>query len=205
MIVTFDDYLIKTQSGKDIENGIVYCSYKNDTICYTRKYVKPKTTAHNREYGAKLKKISLLYKTVPDTFKESLQIYAHAYNKQLLPARKGVVNAFNIFVKALCNHNVRLTDLDSLQSVVALIGGTVNSWIEKGLLQRVKAKIPNVNMLTETMQMPLNTQSKLILQTLLYIAYINGIIKPFPNTTNHAPLVTKARSSPFPREKWDYG
>jgi len=206
MIVNFEDYFIKTMSGKDIAAGVVYCSYKNDTICYTRKYVKPKTTPHNREYGAKLKKISLLYKIVPDAFKESLRIYANAYNKQLLPAKKGVVNAFNVFVKALCNHNVSLSDLDSLESVVSLCGGTVNSWVEHGLLQMVKANIPNVDILPVIIQVANTTENQAILQyTLLYITYITSILKPFRQTTTHAPSVIKARSSPFSRWKGDYG
>jgi len=147
MIVTFDEDHVKTQSGKDIENGVVYCSYKNDTICYTRKYVKPKTTAHNREYGAKLKKISLLYKTIPDTFKDSLKVYAQAYNQQLLPAKKAPLNAFNIFVKALCCRKVSLKDLDSIENIVHLFGGCIDKWINNGLLEKIKTKILDVDIL----------------------------------------------------------
>jgi len=184
MIVDLEEYCIKTISGKDIENGIVYCSYKNDTICYTRKYVKPKTTAHNREYGAKLKKISLLYKAVPNTFKECLCIYANAYNQQLRPAKNGGVNGFNIFTKALCNGKVSITDLDSIESVVSSFGSTISSWEEHGLLQKVKAIIPNVDILTGTEQPADIAEQRAILQyTLLYIVYITSLLKPFSKTT----------------------
>jgi len=197
MIVDLEEYCIKTISGKDIEKGIVYCSYKNDTICYTRKYVKPKTTAHNREYGAKLKKISLLYKAVPDTFKECLRIYAQAYNQQLRPPKNGGVNAFNIFTKSLCNSNVSLTDLDSLQSVASLYGSTISCWVEHGLLQKVRVIIPNVDILTGLAQPSDTANNRAILQyTLLYIVYITSILKPFRKTTPYA--------SQSPPLKWGY-
>jgi len=191
MIVDLTEYCIQTRSGKDIEEGVVYCSYKNDTICYTRKYVKPKTTAHNRLYGAKLKKISLLYKAIPDTFKETLRIYANAYNQQLRPAKNGGVNGFNIFTKALCNGKVSLTDLDSLQSVVSSYGSTISSWVEQGLLQKVKAIIPNVDILTGSEQPADTAENRAILQyTLLYIVYITSLLKPFSK------IITSVSQSP---------
>jgi len=191
MIVNLEEYYIKTISGKDTQSGVVYCSYKNDTICYTRKYVKPKTTAHNRLCGAKLQKISLLYKVVPDSFKECLRLYAHAYNKQLLPAKKAPVNAFNIFVKALCNHKVSLSDLDTIERIVSLYGGTISSWVEHSLLQEVDAKIPNIDILTGIMRVNTDTEPQTIIKyTLLYMFYIASILKSFHQAA-HAPFAIK--------------
>jgi len=146
MIVTFGDH-IKTLSGKSPDNTVVYHSYKNDTVCVMKRYVKPRTTDHNRECGQRMKRVALLYKEVSQEFKESLKLYASLYNKQLLPQKKAPLNAFNIFVKALCKGIVHLKDLDNIESIVNLYGGCINNWISNGLLDKVKGKIPDVNIL----------------------------------------------------------
>jgi len=141
MIITYFDDNVVVQSGKDIENGIVYCSFRNNTACYARRYVKPRTTEHNKLCGAKFKRANLLYKSIPEAFKESLWIYAHAYNRQIKPRDVANLSGFNIFVKALCRGLVALDDLDSISRFTSLYGRTVSDWMECGLLERVKGKM----------------------------------------------------------------
>jgi len=101
MIVTFRDH-IKTLSGKSPDGTVVYHSYRNNTVCVMKKYVKPRITDHNRECGQRMKRVALLYKEVSQEFKESLRLYASLYNKQLLPEKKALLHAYNVFLKAFC-------------------------------------------------------------------------------------------------------
>jgi len=140
MKVTFDDH-IRTLSGKSHDGLYVFCSYKNDTICVRRKYVRPRITAHNRVYGSKFAKIGLLWRNVPESFKQSLRVYAQMYNRQLLPEKKLPLNMYNIFIKALCKGIVSLDMLDNIENVIAMYGSTVAEWIQNGLLDRVKGSV----------------------------------------------------------------
>jgi len=139
MRVTFE-WPIKTLSGKSPDGTVVFQSYNNDNVCIMRKYVRPRITDHNREYGTKFKKIALLYRTMPEDFKDSLRVYAQAYNRQLLPEKKLPLNFYNILIKALCKKAVSLSDLDSMENIVEKFGGTIEEWIENGLLDKVKGK-----------------------------------------------------------------
>jgi len=137
MKVTFE-WPIKTLSGKSHDGKYVYCEYKDSSVCIMRKYVKPRITDHNREYGSKFQKIARLYREMPEEFKDSLRAYAQAYNRYLLPEKKLPLNFYNILVKALCNKNVSLSDLDSLENIVTKFGSTIAEWIEYGLLDDIR-------------------------------------------------------------------
>jgi len=147
MIVTFE-WPIKTLSGKSPDGTVVYESRKNDTVCVMRRYVKPKITDHNRECGAKLKQAAALYKSVPAEFKESLRVYARAFNTQLLQPKKDYLCGYNIFIKALCRKKVELSTLDSLESVAGVYGTTITDWIAHGLLEKVKGKMPDCSIIS---------------------------------------------------------
>jgi len=137
------EWPIKAMSGKSSDGKSVFCILGD--ICYKRRYTKPLITAHNNEYGAKFKRIGQLYKDVPETFKESLRIYANEYNKQLKPDNKGPLHLYHIFTKALCKGKVSLSDLESIDKIIAKFGGTIEEWIQHGLLDKVKGKSINAS------------------------------------------------------------
>jgi len=137
MRVTFNDH-IKTLSGKCHCGKDVFSARKDDSICYKRQYKRPTITAHNTLAGAKFAKVVSLWDSVPTGFKEALQVYANAYNNQLLPEKKLPLSSFNVFIKALCNSTVTLSSLDDLSDIATLHGATVSEWMSNNLLQRVK-------------------------------------------------------------------
>jgi len=140
---------IKTLSGKNYERTLVYSSLQNDTKCSVRPYVYPRITCHNKYCGARMQKAAILYNELPEAFKESLVIYARYYNRQHLPAKKLPLCGYNVFLKAVCKHKVRLYDLFSMSSIVGLFGSTIGDWISHGLLEKVKGRLSEAEVMVE--------------------------------------------------------
>jgi len=138
------EWPLKTLSGKDLAKGVVYLSCKNGSQCIMRRYVKPRTTAHNHLYGSKFSRACMLYKEINPEFVNELRRYADAYGKQLCAEKKLPPNQYNIFKKALINGKVGLADLDSLEGFVGIFGNTIEEWIAHGLLPKVKAKFAGI-------------------------------------------------------------
>jgi len=138
MRVTFTDH-IKTLSGKCHCTKDVFSSWHDDKICFLRRFTKPFISEHNHTVAQKFVKVVDLYPGITAGFKNDLNRYADAYNKQLLSDKKLPISGYNVFVMALCNNIVDVSNLDSLTDVATIYGVTINSWITAGLLENVKA------------------------------------------------------------------
>jgi len=138
MRVTFTDH-IKTLSGKCHCTKDIFSSWHNDKICFLRRFTRPYITENNRLVGLKLAKAAELYHTISMGFKQDLERYADAYNKQLLSEKKLPISHYNVFIMALCNQMIDISDLDNISGITTLHGTTVSDWISAGLLENVKA------------------------------------------------------------------
>ena len=137
---------IRTQSGKDKHANQVFAAYKNGTVCITRAYTKRRLTENNHLVGSKLKAASGLYKLIRDDFKKDLQVYAHAFNHQLLAEDKLPLAPYHIFIKAVCKHTDPITSLDGINGLIMTLGSSISLWIDRGYLPNVsKAKFTNVS------------------------------------------------------------
>ncbi len=61
-------YGIKTYSGT-IDEMTYARSYRKNTICIGRKYVKPRLTDQNTLIGSKMKNLAIIYEDVSDSYK----------------------------------------------------------------------------------------------------------------------------------------
>ena len=64
-------YGIKTYSGTMDE--VTYGSYRKNTICIGRKYVKPRLTDQNALVGGKMKNLAIIYNDVSESYKQELK------------------------------------------------------------------------------------------------------------------------------------
>jgi len=138
MRVTFTDH-IRTLSGKCRCTKDVFSSWKEDSVCFLRKYTKPFMSNQAHLAGIKFSKAVDIFPLISVGFRQDLSRYADAYNKQLLPEKKLPLSGYNVFIMALCNTVVDVGDLDSIADVTTAHGATINSWITAGLLVNVKA------------------------------------------------------------------
>ena len=133
MRVTFHKN-IKTMSGRCKDGKMVFNAVKNQTICIARRFVTPRMTVHNESAGRKLKAAALIWRLVHANFKSDCEVYANAYNNQHLPENKLPLSGYNIFIKALCQHNLPFDDLNDVSNA---FGETLTDWISMGFLKSV--------------------------------------------------------------------
>ena len=127
---------IKTKSGKCFLTGdTVFKSRENDTICIQRKFTYPRITEINKTKGKVFKAAVKIWKDVSNEFKEDLNEYARLYNLQHKNKNKISLSGYNIYLKVLCQID---DPMDSIDSVVACFGNTINLWIFRNYLQPVK-------------------------------------------------------------------
>jgi len=133
-------YPMRSFAGLNSDKTLVYRSCGCYQFFIASKYTCPRITEHNHRQGTKLTRANALYKAINTAFIEDLKIYAEAYNKKQGRKKRLPPNFYNIFIKALCNGAVKISDLDSLERFVELHGNTIEAWIANGLLPKVKAK-----------------------------------------------------------------
>ena len=91
-------YGIKTYSGT--LDGMTYGSYRKDTVCLGRKYVKPSLTNHNVQMKAKMKNLSAIYAEVNSDYKVELKQYASKYAAKV-PEGSLPPNAYALWIKMM--------------------------------------------------------------------------------------------------------
>jgi hypothetical protein len=92
-------YGIATYSGTIDE--ITFGSYKNDTVCIARKYVKPRLTENNTLMGDIAKNLSTIYAECSELYKSDLRTYADLYGKQKSEPGKLAPNGYSLFIKMM--------------------------------------------------------------------------------------------------------
>jgi len=138
-------YPMRAFAGLNSNKTMVYRSCRNYQVFIGSSYTPPRITEHNHKQGTKLTQANILYKAINKLFIQDLKIYAEAYNKKYSKKKRLPPNFYNIFIKALCNGAVRISDLNSVQSFVSLYGNTIQSWIANKLLPKVNAKFIGVS------------------------------------------------------------
>ena len=145
-------YGIATYSGTIDE--ITFGSYKNDTVCIARKYVKPRLTENNTLMGDIAKNLSKIYAECSEAYKSDLRTYADLYGKQKTERGKLGPNAYSIFIKmmyAFAEANEASITLDTItfndiQSLFSEIT-SVDQAVESGYLPN----LTGAGLLTATM------------------------------------------------------
>jgi hypothetical protein len=132
-INSFEDK-IKSMSGKSKHGNHVFVTRKDGKTLLIKK-ANPPITEQNKLASSKFKAMSILWKLLPNHFKEDCKEYAHLYNLQHLPENKLTVNAYNIFTMAVCKH---LKPINSIDELISILGNNLNEWINNGYLKKVK-------------------------------------------------------------------
>jgi len=138
-------YPIDTLSGKVYTNEHLFRLSKDKLRSYLCKWSMPTITAHNHEMGIKFNKVVALFAAVPSGFKAALDQYAAAYNRQHKALGKDNISGYNVFIMALMNGIVDISNLDSLTDVATIYGTTLSAWVTAGLLRAVDGQLPSTS------------------------------------------------------------
>lgn len=144
-------YGIKTYSGTMDE--VTYGSYRKNTICIGRKYVKPRLTDQNALVGGKMKNLAIIYNDVSESYKQELKLYA-LLNEVNVPKGKLLPNAYALWVKMMfkfADADAEHIDLTTLTySDLQTVGDeilSIASAVENGYM----ANVPGADKLTANM------------------------------------------------------
>ncbi|HOE54981.1 MAG TPA: hypothetical protein PLU05_02220 [Candidatus Cloacimonas acidaminovorans] len=144
-------YGIKTYSGTMDE--VTYGSYRKNTICIGRKYVKPRLTDQNALVGGKMKNLAIIYNDVSESYKQELKQYA-LLNEVNVPKGKLLPNAYALWVKMMfkfADADAEHIDLTTLTySDLQTVGDeilSIASAVENGYM----ANVPGADKLTANM------------------------------------------------------
>ncbi|HNZ88681.1 MAG: hypothetical protein QM209_06340 [Candidatus Cloacimonadota bacterium] len=144
-------YGIKTYSGTMDE--VTYGSYRKNTICIGRKYVKPRLTDQNALVGGKMKNLAIIYNDVSESYKQELKQYA-LLNEVNVPKGKLLPNAYALWVKMMfkfADADAEHIDLTTLTySDLQTVGDeilSISSAVENGYMDNV----PGADKLTANM------------------------------------------------------
>ena len=144
-------YGIKTYSGTMDE--MTYGSYRKNTICIGRKYVKPRLTDQNALIGSKMKNLAIIYKDVSDSYKQELKQYA-LLNAVNVPKEKLLPNAYALWVKMMfkfAKADPEHIDLTTLTySDLQTMGDDILS-IASAVVNGYMANVPGAETLTANM------------------------------------------------------
>ena len=129
---------IKTLSGLDKQNGVVYMHYKISNITISRKYVSPRLTDQNELFSNIMKVTGSLWQAINPDFKREMSRYAELCNRQNL-SHKGIKpNGYMYFTGAVVKYQKPFVDM---QDMIDVMGETIEEWMERGWLRRVKCKV----------------------------------------------------------------
>lgn len=144
-------YGIKTYSGTMDE--VTYGSYRKNTICIGRKYVKPRLTDQNALVGGKMKNLAIIYNDVSESYRQELKQYA-LLNEVNVPKGKLLPNAYALWVKMMfkfADADAEHIDLTTLTySDLQTVGDeilSIASAVENGYM----ANVPGADKLTANM------------------------------------------------------
>ena len=84
-----------------------------------------------------MKASSALWKQVNQEFRDDLDIYTIAYNRQIQPIDKKDLNKSSIFTKAVLKHKEIIPTISELANI---LGNNLEEWIERGFLPKVNVK-----------------------------------------------------------------
>ena len=128
MRVTFNRN-IKTRSGKCKNGNEVFLSVKKGTICLSRIFTYPTITENNHFAGRKMIAAARLWRDIHVNFKDDLVTYAKCFNQQKLKDNKLPINAFNVFIMALCKKDVIFETLAGPTGIKSVLGENITDWI----------------------------------------------------------------------------
>jgi len=173
---------VRSFAGISKDKTLVYRSFWDECVYVASVYVCPTITEHNHKQGSKLTRANILYKQINTAFIEDLKIYAIAYNKKHSKKKRLAPNFYNIFIKALCNSAVQISDLDSIEKFVSVFGNTIEDWIANGLLPKVKAVFKKIEVwVNEEASMEIQPELDTLRNFIHYIMY-NGLHKSARST-----------------------
>ncbi len=128
-------------SGKLDE--LVYCIEKKSGAVWTRDYVIPRKTAHNREIGSSGKNIGVFWKSVSEGYMDDLKDYADRYNLATI-GYGGRISGYTALMRMLFTLKQAIPSLDlktiTPQDVVDMDLPIKSVWeaIQNGVIAPVK-------------------------------------------------------------------
>ena len=131
---------VRAKSGRYKNSTVVYMFGRDRNFGLSRSHnPNPFISEHQRHKGSKMKAVSALWKLIPDTFKADLRTYARAFNMEHQCSGKNGINAYAVFIMA----TLKLSDpIDALDTLVTLLGNTLQTWITRGFLRNVNVSQP---------------------------------------------------------------
>jgi len=147
-IVTFRE-LVKTRSGKSFDGESIFVTKRDgrgelNSTYITRKPVTYYQTEGKTMFSQKHKEATRLWKVIPKSFKDQLNIYTTAYNMQYRKYEL-TIHSYNIYTGAVLSQN---QVFNSINAIADTLGNSVDEWIKRGFLKPVKLKQSLNNPLT---------------------------------------------------------